>query len=143
MATSLLFYHDAALTQEVSSLNPFNTLQKTDGSLPPVDRQFWLGSNAVNTKFRTLVNPGVNHITLTPVDTNAGVGNPATTMKLAFSQLGLDVAVGGDPLDVGVEILSGVGNAVMLWARQVDTTHVVGDYTDIVVDTPDLEEVPV
>ncbi len=143
MATSLLFYHDGALSQEVTALNPFTTLQKADGSLPPIDRQFWLGSVAVGTKFRTLVNPGVDHITLTPVDLDGGAGNPNTSIKLAWSQLGLDAAIGGAALDVGVEILSGVGNAVMFWARQVDTTQVVGDYTDIVVDTPDLEEVPV
>jgi hypothetical protein len=137
----LKFYHDAALTQEVTALNPINPSMDALGTIVPyVDKQVWLGSTTADMRYRALSNPGVDQIIVDVVDSGSGTGEPDTAIKLSLTSGGLAGAVAGASLNVGTQILSGVANAVSVWIRYDDQTGVVGNYTDVYPETNDLHE---
>lgn len=143
MAISFKFYHDSALTQEVTSGNPIAAVQDTLNTLPPVDKQIWLGSIASGMKVRADSNPGVDPIMVSIADSASGSGEPASAVKLATSQGGLDGATPGASLSLGAQITSGSANAVSFWARMDDATATAGSYTDLSLQTNNLREEPV
>lgn len=137
----LKFYHDAALTQEVTADNPINPSMDALGAVVPyVDKQVWLGATTASRRYRALSNPGVDQVTVNVVDSVSGSGETTTLIKLASTQAGLAGAVAGASLNVGTQILSGSANAVVVWIRYDDQTGVVGNYTDVYPETNDLVE---
>lgn len=128
MAVTLNFYADAALEQPLASLT---CEQDTDNLLPPVTTRIWVGSTAAGRQFQAASDPGVDQLTLSLVDANAGTGQPATAYKLALTEAGLAAAVAGAALDLGTTLLSGAANAVAVWIRGDDQVGVVGNYLDI------------
>lgn len=143
MAVSLKFYHDAALTQEVTSLAPALAQQDVANSLPPVQKQLWLGSVATGFTFKAQSNPGVDNITVSPADANGATGQTTAALKLASSQAGLAAAVAGASLTLVPTITSGVSNAITFWVEINDLTSVAGSYTDLSLTTNPLFENPV
>lgn len=138
MAISLKAYNDSALSSVLTTLS---ALQRTDGATGPVDAVIYIGSTAVGKKFQAASNPGVDNIVLSVTDTDgAGTGQAATAVKLASSAAGLDTAVAGDPLTLGLSILSGAANAVEVHVRIEATNLTAGTYTDLSLDTNALVE---
>ena len=132
MATQII-YTDAALTTPLAG----NIVipQRADDSLPPVDVRLWLGHNNAAQKIQAESDPGVDQIVISVNDTDPGNGNPATAVKLAATQAGLNSAVAGDPLNAGVEIVGGAGGAFEFWMRVEDLTNTIGTYTDLIPET--------
>ena len=139
--TTQVFYTDSGLTTPLSAA--LSVLQKTDGSIGPVDLQLRLGIDDAGLKLQANSDPGVDQIVISPVDADAGNGNPVTSVTLATTQLGLDSAVAGDPLNAGTTIVGGAGGAFEFWARVEDLTDTVGTYTDLSIETNDLDILPV
>lgn len=143
MTISFAFFHDSSLTQEVSSGNPITATQDTTNTLGPVDKQLWFGSTTASVKARANSSPGVDQITVSIADANAGTGEPTTSIKLATSQAGLPAATAGAALNLGTQVLSGSANAITLWLRMDDATLTAGSYTDLSLVTNNLDEDPV
>lgn len=137
------FYHDSALTEQVTALNPIAAAQDEADSLPPVDVQIWLGSTDDDWRFQADSDPGVDPIVVSVVDAAGGSGQPATAVKLATSQGGLDAATPGDPLSLGTQVDSGTGNALNFWVRLDDATAAAGAYTDIKLQSVTLRMTPI
>jgi len=143
MATSFKFYHDSALTQEITALNPLTATQDTAGILGAVDKTIYLGSTLTGNKAEANSDPGVDAIVVSIVDANAGTGAPATEFKLALSSGGLTSATAGAALTLSASITSGVANAVPIYTRRDSALAVAGSYTDISIETNELLEGPV
>lgn len=143
MATTFKFYHDAALTQEITTGNPLTATQDTAGLLAAVDKTIYLGSVTAGNKIQAVSNPGVDPITVSVVDANAGTGAPATEFKLALSSGGLASATAGAALNLSHTINSGVANAVPIYTRRDSVLGTPGTYTDITLETVSVIETPV
>lgn len=143
MAITFKFFHDSALTQEITSGNPIAATQDTTNTLGPVDKQIWFGSTASGTKARATSSPGVDQISVSIADAASGSGEPTTAVKLATAQSGLTGATAGAELNIGTQVLSGSANAFTLWCRIDDATLVAGSYTDLSLTTNNLDEDPV
>lgn len=143
MTISFKFYHDSALTQEITSGNPLTATQDTAGILGAVDKTIYLGSTLTGNKAQVNANPGVTAIAVSVVDANAGTGAPATEFKLALSAGGLATATAGAALTLSTTINSGVANAVPVFTRRDSALAVAGSYTDVSLTTQTLLETPV
>lgn len=143
MTITYKFFHDSSLTQEITALDPLTATQETSGALGPVDKTVYLGSVASGNKAEASSDPGVDPIVVSVVDTASGSGAPASEIKLALSSGGLSTAVAGAALTLATEILSGVGNAVPIYVRRASALTVPGAYTDIQLQTNNLNEGPV
>lgn len=143
MAISFKFYHDAALTQEITALNPLAATQDTAGVLGPVDTVVYFGSTLAGNKAQVNANPGVDAITISIADSDALTGAPASEFKLALTSGGLATAVAGAALALSATINSGVVNAVPIYTRRDSALTVAGSYTDISLTTQALLETPV
>lgn len=143
MATSFKFFHDAALTQEITSGNPLTATQETGGALGPVDKTIYFGSTTAGTKVQAVSNPGVDPIVIDIVDANAGTGAPDTEIKLALSSGALASATGGASLSLSHTVNSGVANAVPIYTRRTSALTVAGVYTDVSLTTVSVIETPV
>jgi hypothetical protein len=136
VAFTFTFYEDAGLT--TPKVGNLVVQQNADGSTPPVDNVLYLGSTDVARKIQDSIDPGVNNIFIDITDSAPASGHPDTEVKLALTLLGLDSAVGGVSLDLGVtEILGGVPGAVPIYIRVDDTTMVVGTSTELGIQTQD------
>lgn len=126
MSNSLAFYRDAGL---VALADVFDAQQTADGNAAAVDRVFYLGSTAAGKVFRSSSNPGVDAISVAPAISGAGLAT--TAIRLASSAAGLNSATPGAALAVGVEILSGAGNAVAVHVR-IDAPAIAGgEYSNL------------
>lgn len=143
MATTFKFYHDAALTQEITSGNPLTATQDTANLLAAVDKVIYLGSTTAGNKIQAVSNPGVDAISVSIVDANAGTGAPASEFKLALSSGGLASAVAGAALSLSATINSGVANAVPIYTRRDSVLGTPGTYTDLTLETNSVIESPV
>ena len=143
MAITFGFYLDAALTSLVSSGNPITAIQDTTNTLGPVDTQLWFGSTTASKKARATSSPGVDQITVSIADANAGTGEPTTAVKLATAQSGLTGATAGAAPHIAPPLLSGTAHAVSSWCRIDDTTLTAGSYTDLSLTHNDVNEDPV
>lgn len=143
MATSFKFYHDSALTSEITSGNPLTAVQDTSGSSPVVDEVVYFGSTSTGLKAQVAADPGVTAIAVSIDDSAGGSGSPASEIKLATSLLGLDSATGGAALTLSTQVLSGVANAVPVYTRRDSAITVAGAYTDLSLITQNLVETPV
>lgn len=143
MAVSFKFYHDAALTQEITSGNPLTATQDAGGGLGAVDKTIYFGSTAADTKAQATSDLGVDAIVVSMSDADAGTGAPASEFKLALSSGGLASAVAGASLSLSATVNSGVANAVPVYTRRASALTAAGSYTDITLTTNDLTELPV
>lgn len=143
MATSFKFYHDSALTSEITSGNPLTATQVTSGALPYVDKTIYFGSTATGMKAQVTSDPGVTAIAVSISDADGGTGSPSTEIKLASSPAGLAGATAGAALTLTTQVLSGVSNAVPISVRRASVLTVAGAYTDLTLVTQDLTETPV
>lgn len=137
MATSLKAYADAALSSVI--YNP-NIFQKSDGSTGPVDLVLYLGSVLSGKLIRAQSNPGVDQISLSIVDSAPGSGQSDTSVKLALSPAGLDVATGGTALLLGTQILSGAENALPVYVRVQASSLSIGAFNNLSLKTNALVE---
>lgn len=142
MAISFKFYHDSALTSEITSGNPLTATQDTAGVLAAVDKIVYLGSTLTGNKVEVNADPGVDPIIVSISDADAGTGAPATEFKLALSSGGLDTATAGAALELSTRIDSGVANAVPIYTRRDSALAVAGSYTDLTLTTQTLLETP-
>lgn len=143
MTTTFKFYHDSALTSEVTAANPVEITALYPGG-SATDVQLWIGSTATDTQVQATSDPGVADIEISIADSDGGgSGNADTACKLATSQGGLAAAVAGDPLAIGPTLTSGVGNATTFWLRVTNAQATVGVYTDLSLETNGLTETPV
>jgi hypothetical protein len=141
MAISFKFFHDAALTSEITALNPLSATQETSGALGPVNKTIYFGATASGTKVRTTSNPGVDAIVISVIDTDAGTGAPATEFKTSLSPItGAETA--GGALTLSHTVYSGVGNAIPIYTRRTSAVTTAGTYTDISLQTNSLTESP-
>ncbi|ODU49078.1 MAG: hypothetical protein ABS92_06805 [Thiobacillus sp. SCN 63-374] len=143
MTISFKFYHDSALTQEITAGNPLTATQDTAGLLPVVDKTIYLGSTIIGNKAQVQASPGIAAIEVSVADANGATGAPVTEFKLATSAVGLDSAVAGAALTLAVTINSGVANAVPIYTRRDSALAVAGSYTDLSLVTQTLIETPV
>lgn len=137
------FYHDSALTQQITTLNPAAALQNTADTLPAVDVQIWLGSTDTGWRFQADSNPGTDPIMVSIIDSASGSGEPTTAVKLATSQGSLAAATPGAALSLGTQVDAGVGNAISFWARIDDATLTAGAYTDLKLQANVLRMTPI
>lgn len=128
------FYTDAALTTELQSAVVF----VQDVADPqPQDRVIWLGSpDSAKTLFDA-ADPGGAAITVSVHDAALSGGMPASAVKLAASAFGLDSAVAGAPLALGVSIAGGVAGAREIHIR-VDWAASTGVFTDVSLLTSEV-----
>lgn len=140
MSVILSFYLDAALTTPVTALAPAELAALVGAS---ADRQLWLGGPAAGLRWRDLAAPGSAQIYVQVDDADPATGQPATAIRLALTQAGLDAATPGAALAVGTEILSGVGNAMPLWVRWAVSGTAAGVFEDVALETSDVDEQPV
>ena len=143
MTISFTFYHDSALTEPITALNPLTATQDTAGVLGAVDKTIYLGSTLTGNQIQAVSDPGVDAIVISVVDADAVTGAPATEFKLALSSGALDTAVAGDPLTLSHTITSGVVNAVPIYTRRDSALVVAGSYDDITLETNTVIETPV
>lgn|SRR5574340_375026 len=143
MATSFKFYHDAALTQEITSGNPLTATQDTANALAAVDKTIYLGSTNAANKIQAVSNPGVDAISVGIVDADAGTGAPATEFKLALTSGGLATATAGAALNLSATITGGVANAVPIYTRRDSVLGTPGVYTDLTLETNSVIESPI
>lgn len=128
------FYTDAALTTLLQSAVVF----VQDVAAPAAqDRVIWLGSpDAAKTLFDA-VDPGGADITVSVHDAATGSGMPASAVKLAASAFGLDSAVAGAPLALGLSIAGGTAGAREIHIR-VDWAGSTGVFTDVSLVTSEV-----
>jgi len=140
MATpTFKLYQDAGLTTEF--VGPLVNTQDADGTTAAQDYQLFIGSTVAGKTMRTKVNPGVDNITLNISDNTPANGPEATDIKLATTLIGLDSAVAGDPLLLGVTIASGVPNAVAIFIRITAPAMVSATYNHLSIADNGTEEV--
>lgn len=135
-------FHDAALTQEITSGNPLVATHVV-GATDPVDDIIYLGSNAATMKLQKSVNPGTDPVVLSVVDAASGSGSPATEFKLSLSNGGLSGATAGASLSLSHTLLSGVANAVPIHVRRTSALNVAGGYADVSMQMLAVTESPV
>ena len=142
MTISFAFFHDSALTQEITALDPLTATQDTAGLLSPVDKTIYFGSPVTGNKAQVNADPGVTAIIVDIVDANGATGAPDTEFKLSLSPItGAETA--GASLTLSHTVNSGVANAVPIYTRRDSALTVAGSYTDISLQTQELIETPV
>lgn len=134
------WYSDAGLTTLYTG--PLISLQNADGSSAPNDfGPIYVGIPDADstTSAKASSNPGVDDITITVVDASPGSGHEKEEVRLATTSGGLDTAVAGASLDLGIEILKGSANAVTVYVRVDDATGTVGTATELSIETNDVQ----
>lgn len=137
MALSFGFYSDAGLTTPVAARLRF--VQAVSGPVA-VDRVIWFGSPLPARMCQAASDPGVDPVTIGVIDANSGTGSPAGDVRLALTAGGLDTATGGAALDLPATIQGGVGGAVAVHVRVLDSTHDSGVHDDLSLVTNTLRE---
>lgn len=128
------FFTDAALTTPLSSAVVF----VQDVAAPaPQDRVIWLGATDAAKTLFDAADPGGTPITVSVQDAASGSGMPASAVKLAASSFGLDAAVAGAPLSLGLSISGGVAGAREIHIR-VNWSSTTGVFTDVSLVTSEV-----
>jgi len=147
MASKFGYFTDAALTLPLTG--GLLAVQKADVAVvdPVVFTLYFgslgsLGDGAVDLQLRRDSAPGTDQVNF-KVGVVANAAHVNSEIKLAVTVLPADWAtvIGGDPIAVGVQVLSGAANAIKLFVQVDDATHAVGTLTELSVLTdPLLEE---
>lgn len=124
MSISLKFYLDANLSTPVNGSLIFE--QATDGSSGPQTKVIYMGSSVPQRKFESANNSGVSPIVVSVLDGQPGIGQEASSIKLALDPNNLAAAVPGAPLQGPATLLSGVINAIPIYIQAKDSTGRVG-----------------
>jgi hypothetical protein len=132
MSNTLRFYQDAGMSVTFSLAE---AVQADDGAAAAVDRVAYLGSPVAGKKFQAASAPGVAQIALSVVDSATGLQIPANTVRLALSSGGLGSATPGAAIDLGLEILSGSGNALPVHLRFDAAAITAGVYDNLSLAT--------
>lgn len=143
MAITFKFYHDAALTQEITSGNPITATQDGGVSLGAVDKTIYLGSTVAGNKLQVTTSPGVNPVVVSIVDAASGSGAPATEFKLALSSGGLAGATAGASLSLSNTLTSGVANAIPIYTRRSSALTTPAAWSDLSIQVATPYETPV
>lgn len=133
MSITLGFFHDSTLTQSVGASLPID--REIGGA--PVDVQLFLGSSVAS---RYFVPDSDAVISIAVADSDQASGWAATDIKLATSQVGLDTATAGAPLNLGNQINSGAANAQAFWLRFSGDSATPKTAADISLITNTLRE---
>jgi hypothetical protein len=128
MAITFKFFSDAALTTPSTGIT---ANQAFDGGSQ--DYTVYVGSAEVagSRILQNNTNPGTNQIVCSIANDLSTPAAPATDVKLALTQGGLDSAVAGDPINLGATIQSGSANAIAVWVRIDDSQGVVEFYDNL------------
>lgn len=143
MALTFKLFHDAALTQAITSGNPLTATQDGGVLLGAVDKTIYLGSPSAGTKLQVTASPGVNPIVVSIVDAASGSGAPASEFKLALSAGGLPGATAGAALTLSHTINSGVANAVPIYTRRTSALTTPAAWSDLSLQVATPYETPV
>jgi len=132
------FYTDNGLINELIGNMLFT--EPADHSSVPADQILYLGSTDADRKIEYDLDPGVGQITIIPTDDDEGNNHEKEEITLALNSEDLETNTAGASLDVGVEVLSGVGNQVAIYVRVRDATATVGTSTELSLLTNSLRE---
>jgi hypothetical protein len=132
MAVTLQFYKDQFLTQPVGSTQ-LNFERAVGGG--PVDQLLYLGSAQENRRF-VADDGGQIVVSIYDSDPSNASRFHASALRLALTQAGLDTATDGAPLQVGMQINSGMYAVVHVWVRFSGTssTPMTGDNLSLVTN---------
>lgn len=143
MPLTFNLFHDSALTQPITSVNPLTATQDGGVLLGAVDKTIYLGSTTSTNKLQVTASPGVNPLIVSIVDAASGTGAPSTEYKLALTSGGLATAVAGASLTLGATINGGVANAVPIFTRRTSAITAPGAYSDISINVATPYESPI
>lgn len=137
---SFAFYTNAGLTVPLSGNIVFE--EPTDHSSFAPNVPIYLGDPSTGDPvyLKATSDPGVDQITISITDSAAGSGQEASNIKLATTEAGLATATAGAPLDLGVQIQSGVANAAVIWIQFRDSNGIQGTSTELGLETNQLGE---
>ncbi|MGC9185205.1 MAG: hypothetical protein ACP5GC_07140 [Thiomonas sp.] len=132
MAVTLQFYKDQFLTQPVGATQ-LNFERAVGGG--PVDQLLYLGSAQENRRF-VADDGGQIVVSVYDADPSNASRFHASALRLALTQAGLDTATDGAPLQVGMQINSGMYAVVHVWVRFSGTssTPMTGDNLSLVTN---------
>ncbi|MFT3758423.1 hypothetical protein [Thauera sp.] len=128
------FFNDPALT------SPQTEGVTIAATLGPVDRVIYFGSPVSGKTLQASSSPGASAITIAPIDATPATGAAASQVKLALSAAGLDSAVGGASVDVGLALASGAANALAIYVRTVQGGLPIGLHADLSLATNPVVE---
>lgn len=126
MTITFEFFADAGLT---IPLDPIAASQAP--AVAPADVRVFYGSNTAGRKLQNATNPGVDAVLLSLYDAASGSGLPVTAITLALSAGELDTNTPGDPVALGVTLLSEAANAVEVFLRVEGGAAALGNHTDL------------
>jgi hypothetical protein len=138
MTVSLKFYLDANLSNPLST--PLSFEQAADGSTGPQTRVIYLGSASSNRQFEAAVNSGVDPILLSVIDSQPGIGQEVSNVRLGFTPNDVVTAMPGAALALPATLLSGATNAIPIYIQVQDTTGLVGTDSNISLTTNNIVE---
>jgi len=139
MALTFDIFSDAALTTPYAGTIP----QAADGSTGAVNVPLWIGSATADRILQVAAAPGVTALSIAVADSSPADGQPASSIRLALTEIGLDSATPGASLNLGTHTLaSGLGNKIAFWMRVQAASLVVGTYTDLSLSLPGVLESP-
>lgn len=120
------FYHDAALTTQVTAGNPLSFVQVAAGTK---DAVCYLGEPEAGYVLEDETNPGVDPVQVSIADAAVGSLVEIADIVLALDAGDLGINTPGDPLPVGVQVVSGPAGAVEIHMR-VDNSALAAGQTD-------------
>lgn len=146
MSTLLGGYQDDALTTQFGPGNPLALQAIVDNLTAGEQEKIMVGYPVEGIQFRRKTLPGTNQLQFGIVDLAALNGGTilqsVESLKFALTQAGLATAIPGEFLNLGVEIFSGVANALPVWVECIDTAGLIGISKNLTVVILDVEDVP-
>jgi hypothetical protein len=132
-------YTDAGLTTLLAANIVFQ--ETFDHSELADDVVIYFGSptTSPNTKVQAASDPGVDQIAVSITDISVGSGQEAANITLSDSA-DFSGKTPGDPLNLGVEVIDGVGNAAEIHIRFRDSNGAVSTSVELGITTNALFE---
>lgn len=134
------FFADPGLTTVLQKLS---FVQAADGNGGVADAVAYFGSPIDGFKAEAASDPGVDPVYVDVTDSAPGTGAEASAVRLALASVDLATAVAGNPVVLGLNVLSGVANAVAVHVRVSTPALAVGRYSELSLTMPTLSEGPV
>ncbi len=134
------FFADPGLTTVLQKLS---FVQAADGNGAAADAVAYFGSPIDGYKVEATSDPGVDPVFVDVSDSAPGSGVEPSAVRLALSSVDLATSVAGNPVTLGLSVLSGVANAVPVHVRISTPALAVGRYVDLSLILPALTEGPV
>ena len=125
---SLAFFLDSGMTVPLQELS----VVAAEGAGAEVDKVVYIGDPMPGREYLNAQSPGVDSVDVEIVGTGSGSGAiSGTDFKLSTTAAGLDAAVAGGAVSIGVSVLSGVENAVPVFVRIGPLAIPKGEYAGI------------